>query len=108
MTQALESRSSLRIRPLVFLRSLIANWRRRRRLYDLQHLDDHMLNDIGISRSDVAASLSQPLSIDPVRDLERRTRRRNQVPHATTRWLNDRAFDHPRIIRKDQGTVRPD
>jgi uncharacterized protein YjiS (DUF1127 family) len=98
MTQALESRHSLRIRPLAFLRSLVSNWRKRRRLYDLQHLDDHMLNDIGISRSDVTATLSQPLSVDPVRDLARRARRRrNRIPQATTRWLNDRAFDHPRI-----------
>jgi hypothetical protein len=62
-----------------------------------------MLDDIGLTRADVAATLGQPISVDPVWDLERRAlRRRNQsVPHATTRWLNDRAFAHPKLPRPD-------
>jgi uncharacterized protein YjiS (DUF1127 family) len=90
-----------RMRPFPVLRRLISNWRKRRRLYDLQHLDDHALDDIGLTRADVAAVLGQPLSVDPVWDLERRARlRRNpSLPDATARWLHDSAFTHPRLDR---------
>ena len=101
MTQAIESRTITRIRPFAALRTLYANWRKRRRLRDLQHMNDHMLDDIGLTRADVAATLSQPMTVDPVCDLERRAlRRRDQsVSRATTRWLNDRAFAHPKLPR---------
>jgi uncharacterized protein YjiS (DUF1127 family) len=90
-----------RARPFPVLRRLISNWRRRRRLYDLQHLDDHALDDIGLTRADVAAVLGQPLSVDPVWDLERRARLRRtpSLPDATARWLHDSAFTHPRLDR---------
>jgi uncharacterized protein YjiS (DUF1127 family) len=90
-----------RMRPFPVLRRLISNWRKRRRLYDLQHLDDHALDDIGLTRADVAAVLGQPLSVDPVWYLERRARlRRNpSLPDATARWLHDSAFTHPRLDR---------
>jgi len=84
--------------PFSVLRRLMSNWRKRRRLRDLGHLDDHALKDIGLTRADVQAVLGQPVSVDPVWDLERRVRlRHSQMPHPTTRWLNDRAFAHPRI-----------
>ena len=88
-----------RMGPFPALRRLISNWRKRRRLYELQHLDDHALDDIGLSRADVAATLGQPLSVDPVWDLERRARlrRRPSLPDATARWLHDSAFTHPRL-----------
>jgi len=81
------------------LRRLYSNWRKRRRMHDLQQLDDRALTDIGLTRADVMAVLGQPMSVDPVWDLERRARRRRNdaMPHATTRWLNDRAFTHPRM-----------
>ena len=81
------------------LRRLFSNRRKRRRLQDLQQLDDRALTDIGLTRADVMAVLGQPMSVDPVWDLERRARRRRSeaMPHATTRWLNDRAFAHPRM-----------
>lgn len=60
--------------PFPALRRLVSNWRKRRRLRDLHGLEDHVLADIGISRADVAAVLSQPLSIDPTWELERRAR----------------------------------
>ena len=87
--------------PFAGLRRLISNWRKRRRLYNLQNLDDHMLEDIGLTRADVAATLGQPISVDPLWDLERRAllRRRHTMPDATRRWLNDRAFEHPRLGR---------
>ena len=34
-------------------RHVASNWLKRRRLYQLQRLDDHMLNDIGLKRSDI-------------------------------------------------------
>jgi uncharacterized protein YjiS (DUF1127 family) len=88
-----------RSRSFPVLGRLISNWRKRGRLRDLEQLDDHVLNDIGFTRTDVTAVLSQPLSVDPVWELERRAMlRRNQaMPDATRRWLNDRAFAHPRI-----------
>ena len=60
--------------PFPTLRRLVSNWRKRRRLRDLQQLENHVLTDIGISRADVAAVLSQPLSVDPAWELERRAR----------------------------------
>ena len=40
---------------------LIATWRRRaRERRDLARLDDHLLRDIGIERSDVAAERAKP------------------------------------------------
>ena len=103
MTQAIETRLFARIRPFAYLRTLYANWRKRQRLRALQEMNDHMLQDIGLTRADVAATLGQPMTVDPVWDLERRAlRRRHQsVPHATTRWLNDRAFAHPKLPRND-------
>lgn len=57
-------------------RQLAAHWLKRRKLYRLQQLDDHMLNDIGLLREEVDAALQQPLSVDPVRDLNRRAKTR--------------------------------
>lgn len=57
-------------------RQLASHWVKRRRLYRLQQLDDVMLNDIGLLREEVNASLEQPLTVDPVRDLNRRARAR--------------------------------
>jgi uncharacterized protein YjiS (DUF1127 family) len=57
-------------------RQLASNWLKRRRLYRLQQLDDRMLNDIGLLREEVNASLEQPLTVDPVWDLNRRARQR--------------------------------
>ena len=57
-------------------RRLISNWRKRRQLKQLETLDDHVLNDIGVSRADLMTVLSQPLSVDPVWELERQARAR--------------------------------
>ena len=66
--------------PFPALRRLVSNWRKRRRLRDLQRLENHVLTDIGISRADVAAVLSQPLSVDPAWELERRARLQRARP----------------------------
>ena len=103
MTHIIDTRYIATVRPFEVLRTLYTNWRKRRRLLDLQQMNDHMLADIGLTRADVAATLGQPITIDPIWDLERRAlRRRNKsMSRATTRWLNDRAFAHPKLPRTD-------
>ncbi|CAN5750666.1 hypothetical protein BH23CHL8_BH23CHL8_31030 [soil metagenome] len=61
--------------------------------------DVSTLDDIGLSRADVAAVLGQPLSVDPLWELERRAclRGNPSLPDATARWLHDSAFTHPRL-----------
>jgi uncharacterized protein YjiS (DUF1127 family) len=41
------------------------NLRSRRQIVHLSELDDHVLNDIGVTRGDIDAVLSQPFSNDP-------------------------------------------
>lgn len=60
-----------RSRPFPLLRRLISNWRKRRHIKELEQLDDHVLNDIGLTRADIQAVLTQPLSVDPFWELER-------------------------------------
>ncbi len=61
-----------RSRPFPAFSRIISNWRKRRRLKELEQLDEHILSDIGVRRADIRAALSQPLSVDPVWELERR------------------------------------
>lgn len=87
-----------RSRPFPTLRRLFANWRKRRRLRELEKLDDHVLDDIGVSRADLLWALSQPVTVDPDWELERRARlARRPMPDATRRWLHDPAFGHPKL-----------
>ena len=65
--------------PFPVLRRLFTNWRKRRRLRDLERLDDHALKDIGLTRADVLAVLGQPVSVDPLWDLERRAHLRHRT-----------------------------
>lgn len=58
------------------LRRLFANWFSRRRLRRVDELDDHILQDIGVSRDDLRVALNLPLAVDPVEELRRRLRRR--------------------------------
>ncbi|MFW6077244.1 MAG: DUF1127 domain-containing protein [Hyphomicrobiales bacterium] len=53
-------------------RQFASHWLKRRRLHRLQQLDDNLLNDIGLLREEVHAAPQQPLSVDPVCDLNRR------------------------------------
>ena len=61
----------------------------RRAATALAGLDDHMLADIGITRSDLRDAYSEPLWHDPTdvlvgRAAERRTRRRSALVHSET------------------------
>jgi len=61
------------------VRAIWTNWRRRRKVMVLRSMDDRMLNDIGLSRSDVDGAFATPWYVDPSPDLNlRRVRNRNK------------------------------
>ena len=47
-------------------------WQSRRKLVRLIDMDDHLLQDIGVSRSDVRWALDLPFTYDPGIELQRR------------------------------------
>ena len=55
---------------------LLRNVWRRRTLRRLALLEDHVLADIGLSRTDVMAAMRLPLSVDPIYEIERLANRR--------------------------------
>jgi uncharacterized protein YjiS (DUF1127 family) len=56
------------------IRRLFTNWRKRRQLRQLLDLDDYVLNDIGFNRADVLSAMQLALYVDPLAELERRSR----------------------------------
>jgi uncharacterized protein YjiS (DUF1127 family) len=56
---------------LQFAERTIRSWRNRRSVAQLSEFDDHMLADLGLTRGDVSAALSQPFSQDPSAELKR-------------------------------------
>ncbi|MGI9503925.1 MAG: hypothetical protein ACR2RE_12825 [Geminicoccaceae bacterium] len=50
--------------------------RRRWRLYRMQRLDDHMLDDIGVTREELEWAISLPLRVNAALALHDRARRR--------------------------------
>ena len=56
---------------------LFINWRRRKTLQTLVALEDHMLRDIGVPRSELDRLMKLPLSVDPLWELERQVRVRS-------------------------------
>lgn len=62
--------------PFAGLRQLANNWLKRQRLRRLEDLDDRLLDDIGVTRDEVTAALRLPLAVDPVGELNRRSRAR--------------------------------
>ena len=77
------SQAEFRDRTFAFpkLRRLLQNWLARRRLRQLERLDDYLLNDIGLTRDDLRHGLRLPADVDPVATLmalreERRPRGR--------------------------------
>lgn len=60
---------------LQFAERTIRSWRNRRSVMQLSALDDHILADLGVTRGDVEAVLSQPFTRDPSDELRRIARR---------------------------------
>jgi uncharacterized protein YjiS (DUF1127 family) len=54
--------------PLVWLTRVALAWERRREYRELLQLDDHLLADIGLSRSDVEEVRRSPLYLTAWRD----------------------------------------
>ncbi len=54
------------------LSKLWSNWKARRDIRRLQQLDDHMLCDIGLRRSDIFWASHQPLDVNAALVLEQR------------------------------------
>ena len=57
----------------------IRGWYRRRKLVRLMDLDDHLLEDIGVTRDDVRYAFNLPLGMDAALELEDRALRRGRV-----------------------------
>jgi uncharacterized protein YjiS (DUF1127 family) len=61
------------------LRRYIHNWTQRRMLKNIEDLDDHLLQDIGLTRDTVESVLDLPLVYDPVTELHRRLNARHRL-----------------------------
>ena len=66
-----EARSRLAYGRLTVVLRVVKNWRARRAMKALYSFDDHMLRDIGLTRSDLDRLLRQPLSADIAWESER-------------------------------------
>lgn len=53
------------------LRRLVRCWFAKRNLKSLDKLDDYMLNDIGLTRSDLRHVMRLPYDVDPVAEMSR-------------------------------------
>jgi uncharacterized protein YjiS (DUF1127 family) len=51
------------------LNRIVANWRKRRQLRQLEQLDDHVLMDIGLTRDELIRVQHVPFAVDPVSEL---------------------------------------
>jgi len=52
-------------------RQAFRSWHNRRKVANLSEFDDHLLCDIGISRSDIRQALDLPFAQDPALELQR-------------------------------------
>jgi uncharacterized protein YjiS (DUF1127 family) len=72
------ARSAEATGSLSLLWNLIRNWRARRAVSRLDALDDYLLRDIGVTRSDVRWAAGLPLSVNAALELEERATRRRR------------------------------
>jgi uncharacterized protein YjiS (DUF1127 family) len=87
---ATASRPRARAIPKRVAIAVVAFWRaraHRREVTDLLRLDDRMLKDIGLVRSDVLGALAEPAGADPsiglrLRSVENRLRQNDRSAHA--------------------------
>ena len=63
---------------LSLLWGFIRNWRARRSVARLDALDEHLLRDIGVTRSDIEWASGLPLTVNAALELEERTTRRRR------------------------------
>lgn len=56
--------------------SLVYCLRRRRRLYRMQRLDDHMLDDIGVTREELLWAINLPLRVNAALEMHDRAKAR--------------------------------
>lgn len=87
--------------PARFLGRLAQAFRNRRDAALLGTLDDRMLSDIGLTRSDVRDAFAEPLWRDPTVVLARRMKERRMA----RRWSRLRLDSAPSIV--PDGFVRP-
>jgi uncharacterized protein YjiS (DUF1127 family) len=66
-----------------FVRPFVEAWRHRHDLALLAAMDDHMLRDIGLTRTDVSDAMSQPMWRDPTLVLVRRRGERRHARRST-------------------------
>lgn len=82
------------------LRGLWRHWRQRRQVFALADFDDHVLKDIGLTRADVEYVLTQPLDVDPGRELARLAGRNQRLAgQSRQRPVSSAAISTPAIIR---------
>jgi len=65
------------------VRPSVEAWRHRHDLALLAAMDDHMLRDIGLTRTDVSDAMSQPMWRDPTLVLVRRRGERRHARRST-------------------------
>ncbi len=56
---------------LATLGRVASNWLKRRKLHRLEELDDHILDDIGLTRDELTRALRLPLVVNPLQELDR-------------------------------------
>jgi uncharacterized protein YjiS (DUF1127 family) len=65
--------------PVVtFLKNIRRNWAARRRVANLADFDDHMLRDIGVTRSEIEWAAGLPLTVNAALALEEKSFRRRR------------------------------
>jgi uncharacterized protein YjiS (DUF1127 family) len=85
---------------------LTAMWRHRRDLELLAGLDDHMLADIGLTRTDLHAAIAEPRWRDPTVLLSDRQReRRENCRRAVIRFAGQGAGTTVRFRADDAGAL---
>jgi uncharacterized protein YjiS (DUF1127 family) len=63
---------------LSLAKRLLRNWKARRRVVSLEDYDDHILNDIGVTRVDIRWAAGLPLTMNAALALEERAFRRRK------------------------------